>query len=68
MSGDRMSSSNESIQDDPGSVQGVGNREQQHAGSSGEGAASALAQLKNQHRQHRQVVDPEDGTREGPGE
>ena len=42
--------------------------EQDHAGNSGEGAASALAQLKTQTRQHRrQLGDNEDPSGE-PGQ
>ena len=48
-----MSSSNESIQDNSGAEQQPSGGEQEHAGNSGEGAASALAQLKTQTKQHR---------------
>jgi hypothetical protein len=56
-----MSSSNEttsehSVQESQGSGQ-----QQEHAGNSGEGAASALAQLKTQTKQHRRLTgDTED--------
>jgi hypothetical protein len=43
--------------------------EQQHAGNSGEGAASALAHLKTQTKQHRrQVGDGDDAASQGPGQ
>jgi hypothetical protein len=57
-----MSNSNESRQENSGQDQpSQGSGEQEHAGNSGEGAASALAQLKTQTRQHRrQLGDSED--------
>jgi hypothetical protein len=48
-----MSSSNESRQDNSGAEQQPSSGELEHAGNSGEGAASALAQLKTQTKQHR---------------
>jgi hypothetical protein len=57
-----MSSSNESMQEGSGTQeQQPSGPEQEHAGNSGEGAASALAHLKTQTRQHRrQSGDSED--------
>ena len=43
------------------------NGEQDHAGNSGEGAASALAHLKTQTKQHRRNVGDDDPA-EGPGQ
>jgi hypothetical protein len=49
-----MSSSNQDTnQDAGGSQQPASGPEEDHPGSSGEGAASALAHLKTQTRQHR---------------
>jgi hypothetical protein len=59
-----MSSSNESRQDSNGQdPQPQASGEQEHAGNSGEGAASALAHLKTQTRQHRR----QSGHHEDPG-
>jgi hypothetical protein len=56
-----MSSSNETRQQNSGADQQPSAGEQEHAGNSGEGAASALAQLKTQTKQHRrQAGDGED--------
>jgi hypothetical protein len=56
-----MSSSNESSNNDSASDPQAAGGEQEHAGNSGEGAASALAHLKTQVRQHRhQIGDSED--------
>lgn len=59
-----MGSSNDATQDSgtpEQSSSGAGS-EQEHAGNSGEGAASALAHLKTQTRQHRRLSGdaPED--------
>ncbi|MGV3570756.1 MAG: hypothetical protein ACO1PB_09155 [Ramlibacter sp.] len=67
-----MSNTNQSIQDSSGASgandpQGSGG-EQQHAGASGEGAASALAQLKTQTKQHRRQVGEGEDPSEGPGQ
>ncbi len=66
-----MSNNNQSIQDSSGSgpsdAQGS-TGEQQHAGASGEGAASALAQLKTQTKQHRRQVGEGEDPSEGPGQ
>jgi hypothetical protein len=56
-----MSSSNETSSDHSVQEQPSSGQEQQHAGNSGEGAASALAHLKTQTKQHRrQIGDTED--------
>lgn len=56
-----MSSSNETSSDHSAQEQKATGQEQQHAGNSGEGAASALAHLKTQTKQHRrQLGDAED--------
>jgi hypothetical protein len=56
-----MSSSNESSSDHAAPEPKGGGQEQEHAGNSGEGAASALAHLKTQTKQHRrQSGDTED--------
>jgi hypothetical protein len=41
--------------------------EQQHAGNSGEGAASALAHLKTQTKQHRRQTGDNEDPGGGPG-
>ena len=64
-----MSQTNPSIQDSSGSGGSTESMpsggEQEHAGNSGEGAASALAQLKTQTKQHRRQLGdsehPSDG-------
>ena len=56
-----MSSSNETSSD-PSVQEQQSGQEQEHAGNSGEGAASALAQLKTQTKQHRRQL----GDMEGP--
>jgi hypothetical protein len=43
-------------------------QEQPHAGNSGEGAASALAQLKTQTKQHRRMAGDEDDASGGRGQ
>ncbi|MDB5750360.1 MAG: hypothetical protein JWP65_781 [Ramlibacter sp.] len=69
-----MSNIHQSIQDRSASSGGgndpkASGAEQQHAGNSGEGAASALAQLKTQTKQHRrQVGDGGEDPSEGPGQ
>jgi hypothetical protein len=57
-----MSSTNDSRSEHAGSdAQPSSGPEQEHAGNSGEGAASVLAHLKTQTRQHRrQAGDHED--------
>ncbi|MCC2633764.1 hypothetical protein [Ramlibacter sp.] len=56
-----MSSSNETSSDHSVQEQQGTGQEQAHAGNSGEGAASALAHLKTQTKQHRrQLGDAED--------
>jgi hypothetical protein len=64
-----MSNTNQSIQDSSGGneTQPSGG-EQQHAGNSGEGAASALAQLKTQTKQHRRQIGDGEDPAEGPGQ
>lgn len=59
-----MDDSNDTRQDQSGGGQDAqGNQsEQEHAGHSGEGAASALAHLKTQTKQHRR----QQGDREDP--
>jgi hypothetical protein len=42
--------------------------EQQHAGNSGEGAASALAHLKTQTKQHRRQIGDNEDPGGGPGQ
>ena len=42
--------------------------EQEHAGNSGEGAASALAQLKTQTKQHRRQTGDSEDPGGGPGQ
>ena len=41
---------------------------QEHAGCSGEGAASALAQLKTQTKQHRRQTGDNEDPSAGPGQ
>ena len=56
-----MESSTETSSDHAGQEQQASTQEQEHAGNSGEGAASALAHLKTQTKQHRrQLGDAED--------
>lgn len=50
-----MSSTNDSNHDPGGQDAPAETGEQEHAGSSGEGAASALAHFKTQARQHRRL-------------
>jgi hypothetical protein len=42
--------------------------EQEHAGNSGEGAASALAHLKTQTKQHRRQIGDNEDPGGGPGQ
>lgn len=42
--------------------------QQEHAGNSGEGAASALAQLKTQTKQHRRQLGDNEDPGGGPGQ
>lgn len=64
-----MSSSNDASHDkgsqDP---QPHSSSEQEHAGNSGEGAASALAHLKIQTRQHRRQLGDSEEPGGGPGQ
>jgi hypothetical protein len=61
-----MSSANESHPDSGSQESQPNSGEQQHAGNSGEGAASALAHLKTQTKQHRrQIGDGEDAASSG---
>ncbi|MCG2592529.1 hypothetical protein LZ009_07005 [Ramlibacter sp. XY19] len=64
-----MSNSNESRQETSGQDQPSSNTgEQEHAGASGEGAASALAQLKTQTKQHRRQTGDNEEPGGGPGQ
>ncbi|MDB5859834.1 MAG: hypothetical protein JWQ76_3523 [Ramlibacter sp.] len=64
-----MSISNESRQETSGQDQQSQNSdEQEHAGYSGEGAASALAHLKTQTRQHRRQTGDNEDPGGGPGQ
>jgi hypothetical protein len=64
-----MSSSNDSTQDSGGKdSQPSSGSEQEHAGNSGEGAASALAQLKTQTKQHRRQTGDHEDPSGGPGQ
>jgi hypothetical protein len=64
-----MSSSNESRQENSGQDQPSPNSgEQEHAGNSGEGAASALAHLKTQTKQHRRQSGDGDDPAAGHGQ
>ena len=61
--------STESRQDSNGQDQPSQNGgEQEHAGASGEGAASALARLKTQTKQHRRLSGDNDDPGGGPGQ
>lgn len=62
-----MSSNNHSSQDHDGQDPQPSSGEQEHAGHSGEGAASALAQLRSQ-RQHRRQLGDIDERSGGPGQ
>ena len=64
-----MSNSNESRQDNGTQDQSSHHSgEQEHAGASGEGAASALAQLKTQTKQHRRQSGDNEDPGGGPGQ
>lgn len=64
-----MINTNQSIQDSSnGNESTPSGGEQEHAGNSGEGAASALAQLKTQTKQHRRQVGDGEYPSEGPGQ
>ncbi len=63
-----MGSSDQSRQEH-GNQEGLPSaQEQAHAGNSGEGAASALAQLKTQTKQHRRMAGDEDEASGGRGQ
>jgi hypothetical protein len=61
-------SSNESRTDQGTSDAQPPGGEQEHAGNSGEGAASALAHLKTQTKQHRRQVGDNEDPGGGPGQ
>jgi len=64
-----MSSKNDSRQDNSGQDQpSSSGGEQEHAGNSGEGAASALAHLKTQTKQHRRQTGDNEDPGGGPGQ
>jgi hypothetical protein len=64
-----MGSPNESNQDSSSSGdRQPASSEQEHAGNSGEGAASALAQLKTQTKQHRRQLGDNEDPSGGPGQ
>ncbi len=63
-----MSNSNESRQENTGTDSQPSSGEQEHAGNSGEGAASALAQLKTQTKQHRRQLGDNEDPGGGPGQ
>jgi hypothetical protein len=64
-----MSNSNESRHDSSGQDQPTqSSGEQEHAGNSGEGAASALAHLKTQTKQHRRQIGDNEDPGGGPGQ
>jgi hypothetical protein len=64
-----MSSSNEASQDTGSQDQQPSTgSEQEHAGNSGEGSASALAHLKTQTRQHRRQLGDSEEPGGGPGQ
>jgi hypothetical protein len=64
-----MSNSSETRSDHAGQEpQPSAGSEQEHAGSSGEGAASALAHLKTQTRQHRRLTGDNEDPGGGPGQ
>lgn len=62
-----MSSSNETNEHTSHDAQPPSG-EQEHAGNSGEGAASALAQLKTQTKQHRRQLGDNEDPGGGPGQ
>jgi hypothetical protein len=63
-----MSGSNDSMQESGGQDAQPGTSEQEHAGTSGEGAASALAHLKTQTKQHRRQTGDNEDPSGGPGQ
>lgn len=63
-----MDNSNNSNQDNSGQDRQPGSSEQEHAGASGEGAASALARLKTQTKQHRRQSGDNEDPSGGPGQ
>lgn len=63
-----MGSPNESNQDSNSADRRSSSSEQEHAGNSGEGAASALAQLKTQTKQHRRQLGDNEDPSGGPGQ
>jgi len=63
-----MSSANETMQESGGQDPQPTSCEQEHAGGSGEGAASALARLKTQTKQHRRQLGDNDDPSGGPGQ
>lgn len=63
-----MDHSNESNQENSGRDRQPSSSEQEHAGSSGEGAASALARLKTQTKQHRRQTGDNEDPSGGPGQ
>lgn len=60
--------SNNTNQDSGGQDRQTNSSEQEHAGASGEGAASALAQLKTQTKQHRRQTGDNEDPAGGPGQ
>ncbi len=63
-----MGSPNESHPDSSSADKPSSSSEQEHAGNSGEGAASALAQLKTQTKQHRRQMGDNEDPSGGPGQ
>lgn len=63
-----MSSANETRQESGRQEPQPNSSEQEHAGSSGEGAASALAHLKTQTKQHRRQLGDHEDPSGGPGQ
>lgn len=63
-----MSSSNETTQQNGNADTQQTGSEQEHAGNSGEGAASALAHLKTQTKQHRRQTGDSEDPSGGPGQ
>lgn len=63
-----MTSGSDSRQETSGNQEQPQGSEQEHAGNSGEGAASALAQLKTQTKQHRRQTGDNEDPAGGPGQ
>jgi hypothetical protein len=63
-----MSSGNDSMQENGGKEPQPATSEQEHPGGSGEGAASALAHLKTQTKQHRRQLGDNEDPSGGPGQ